>query len=98
MQRYMNGMANWFLVELVNLLTWDVVECYEKRSRESNKKILYKCPIRLICEEVELAGGLQCLLPLLPHSSQCGGVWILLSVMELVLCVCLFTQSLQVAA
>lgn len=62
------------------------------------KKGMYKCLIRLICEEVEFAGGLQSLFPLLPYSSQCSAMWDLVSVMELVLCVCLFTQSLQVAA
>lgn len=73
MQRYMNGMANWFLVELVNLLAWDVVGCYEKRFIESNKKkSMYKCLIRLICEEIEFAGGPESLFPFLCYSSQCS--------------------------
>lgn len=35
---------------------------------------MYKCLIRLICEEVEFAGGLQSLFPLLPYSSQCSAM------------------------
>ena len=35
---------------------------------------MYKCLIRLICEEIEFAGGPQSVFPFLCYSSQCSVV------------------------